>query len=82
MMADIGVRGVGQSREEALQEVAVALTVVIIDPDTVICTEWVTLECASQGRDPCLWTGACGPRPATATLRQWYAATPPAFCLP
>ena len=58
---------------------AVALTVVIIDPDTVTCTESVKLECASQGRDPCLWTGACGPRPATATLRQWYAATPAGF---
>ena len=45
--ADIGVRGIGQSREQAFEEAAVALTAVITDPETVACTESVTLECAA-----------------------------------
>ena len=43
--ADIGVRGLGDSRETAFEEAAIALTAVITDPDTVRCRESVSIEC-------------------------------------
>ncbi|MBT8117745.1 MAG: archease [Gammaproteobacteria bacterium] len=43
--ADIGVRGIGQSREQAFEEAAVALTAVITEPDKVSCRESVTVHC-------------------------------------
>jgi SHS2 domain-containing protein len=43
--ADVGVRGVGRTPEEAFEEAAVALTGVITDPDGVTCSESVSVEC-------------------------------------
>lgn len=43
--ADIGVRGVGASKEEAFEQAAVALTAVITDPDKVAPKELIALNC-------------------------------------
>jgi len=48
--ADIGVRGIGRTREEAFEEAAIALTAVITNPDSVGCTESVTVDC--EAPDP------------------------------
>lgn len=47
--ADIGVRGVGATREEAFEQAALAMTAVVVDPDTVRPTERVEIEC--EGAD-------------------------------
>ena len=43
--ADIGVRGIGASKEEAFEEAALALTAVITDPRTVVAREMVEVTC-------------------------------------
>lgn len=43
--ADIGVRGIGTSREEAFEQAAHALTAVITDPQYVIPREEVDIAC-------------------------------------
>jgi len=43
--ADIGVRGIGASKEEAFEQAAVALTAVITDPQTVKPTEATDITC-------------------------------------
>ncbi len=43
--ADIGVRGIGASKEEAFEQAAVALTAVIADIYTVVPTEVVEVTC-------------------------------------
>ncbi|MGB5260452.1 MAG: archease [Gammaproteobacteria bacterium] len=43
--ADIGVRGIGQTREQAFEEAAMALTAVITQPDSVNCITSVTVDC-------------------------------------
>ena len=43
--ADIGVRGVGSSKEEAFEQAAIALTAVITDPGSVIAKEHVDVSC-------------------------------------
>jgi tRNA nucleotidyltransferase (CCA-adding enzyme) len=43
--ADIGVRGVGATKEEAFEEAAVALTAVITDPECVAPLEEIDVEC-------------------------------------
>jgi len=48
--ADIGVRGIGRTREEAFEEIAVALTAAVTDPEKVACRESVTIEC--EAPDP------------------------------
>jgi SHS2 domain-containing protein len=48
--ADIGVRGIGQTREEAFEEAAMALTAVITDPDSVACSDTVIVGC--EAPDP------------------------------
>ena len=45
--ADIGVRGTGQSPAQAFGEAAMALTAVITDPDSVVCKETVSIDCAA-----------------------------------
>lgn len=44
-MADIGVRGVGATREQAFEQAALAMTAVITDPALVAPTEAVALDC-------------------------------------
>ena len=48
--ADIGVRGIGQTHEEAFEEAAMALTAVITDPASVACSDTVTVDC--EAPDP------------------------------
>ncbi len=43
--ADIGVRGIGPSREDAFAQAAVALTAVITDPQAVVPREVVDIAC-------------------------------------
>lgn len=43
--ADMGVRGIGMTKEAAFEEAAVALTAVITDPMTVAKTHAVTIAC-------------------------------------
>lgn len=43
--ADIGVRGIGATREEAFQQAALALTAVIADPCRVVASEPLEVTC-------------------------------------
>jgi SHS2 domain-containing protein len=43
--ADMGVRGIGASREEAFEQAALAMTAVITDPVKVIAIEPIALTC-------------------------------------
>jgi SHS2 domain-containing protein len=43
--ADVGVRGIGASREAAFEQAALALTAVITDPTTVAAEEMAEIEC-------------------------------------
>jgi SHS2 domain-containing protein len=43
--ADIGIRGIGATKEEAFEQAAVALTAVVTDPHNVAPLEEVEIEC-------------------------------------
>ena len=43
--ADIGVRGTGQTSARAFEQAAIALTAVITEPETVACSETLSIEC-------------------------------------
>ena len=45
--ADIGIRGIGSTLDEAFVEAALALTAVVTDPDNVLAEEAVTIHCAA-----------------------------------
>ena len=47
-VADIGVCGVGDSREQAFEEAAIAMTAVITDPAKVVCTETISIDCEAD----------------------------------
>jgi tRNA nucleotidyltransferase (CCA-adding enzyme) len=49
--ADIGVRGVGNSKEEAFEQAALALTAVITDPEKVTSKEDVAITCEAPDDD-------------------------------
>jgi SHS2 domain-containing protein len=49
--ADIGVRGVGTTREEAFEQAALALTAVITDPQTVRPDQPITITCEAPDDD-------------------------------
>ena len=49
--ADIGIRGIGQTRETAFEQAAIALTAVITDPDTVEPREAVEIVCEATDDD-------------------------------
>jgi len=42
--ADIGVRGIGASLEEAFAAAAQGLTAIMTDPEQVVAREWLTIE--------------------------------------
>lgn len=46
--ADIGIRGVGPTKEEAFAQAAIALTAVITDPEKVLPQEVVEIVCFEQ----------------------------------
>jgi SHS2 domain-containing protein len=45
--ADIGVRGIGNSKEEAFEQAAIAMFAVITDPTTISAFEWVEIACVA-----------------------------------
>jgi SHS2 domain-containing protein len=45
--ADMGVRGYGRTREEAFEQVALALTAVMVPPDMVATREHVRVSCSA-----------------------------------
>ena len=49
--ADIGVRGIGQTREEAFEQAALALVAVITDPQTVRSEHPITITCEAPDDD-------------------------------
>ncbi len=49
--ADIGVRGFGETREEAFVQAALAMVAVVSDPATVRPTERVDIECESADEE-------------------------------
>jgi tRNA nucleotidyltransferase (CCA-adding enzyme) len=49
--ADIGVRGIGASREEAFEQAALAMTAVIADPAGVANLERVDIECEAPDEE-------------------------------
>ena len=49
--ADIGVRGIGATREEAFEQAALALIAVITDPQTVRPDQPITLTCEAPDDD-------------------------------
>ena len=49
--ADIGIRGIGESIEEAFQEAAVSMTAVICDPKTIEAREQLLINCVGTDRE-------------------------------
>ncbi len=49
--ADVGVRGIGESLEEAFEQAAVALTAVITDPERVEPRQAVPIACEAPDRE-------------------------------
>ena len=43
--ADIGLRGYGNTKAEAFEQIALALTAVMVDPQTIACSESVEIKC-------------------------------------
>lgn len=68
--ADIGVRGVGSSKEESFEQAAVALTTVITDPNSVAAKELVEVTCEAQDDELLLveWLNALVYEMATRTM--------------
>jgi SHS2 domain-containing protein len=50
-MADIGVRGIGATREQAFEQAALAMTAVIADPAGVAPREAVEIECEAPDEE-------------------------------
>ncbi len=46
--ADVGVRGLGRSRDEAFEQVALALTAVVVPPDAIALRESVRVTCTDD----------------------------------
>lgn len=45
--ADIGIRGIGTTREEAFEQAAVALTAIVTDPDRVAARHRIDVSCGA-----------------------------------
>jgi len=58
--ADIGVRGIGKTKEEAFEQAAVALMAVITDPGQVFATRETRIECEAADSETLLvdWLNA------------------------
>jgi tRNA nucleotidyltransferase (CCA-adding enzyme) len=52
--ADIGIRGVGPTLESALEQAALALTAVVVDPNRVDARERVEISCRATSPDETL----------------------------
>jgi SHS2 domain-containing protein len=49
--ADIGLRGTGSDKARAFEAIALALTAVVTDPDTVAARETIEIECSAPGAE-------------------------------
>ena len=49
--ADIGIRGVGNTMEEAFEQAAIALSAIVVDPNQIEQQESVTIECQNADRE-------------------------------
>ena len=49
--ADIGIRGIGQTLQEAFEQGAMAMMAVICSPDTIEPNECVEIECEADEKD-------------------------------
>lgn len=58
--SDIGVRGIGATREEAFEQVAIALVAVITDPGLVVARREIIVECEATDSEVLLvaWLNA------------------------
>jgi tRNA nucleotidyltransferase (CCA-adding enzyme) len=68
--ADIGVRGIGASKEQAFEQAAVALTAVILDPQELSAEEVVEVACEAPDDELLLvdWLNALVYQMATRRL--------------
>jgi tRNA nucleotidyltransferase (CCA-adding enzyme) len=68
--ADIGVRGIGASKEQAFEQAAVALTAVILDPQELSAEEEVEVACEAPDDELLLvdWLNALVYQMATRRL--------------
>jgi protein archease len=68
--ADMGIRGIGASKEEAFEQAAVALTAVIIDPQELTAEEVVEVTCEAPDDELLLvdWLNALVYQMATRRL--------------
>src|SRR5690349_10924254 len=49
--ADVGVRGIGASCDDAFEQIAIAMTAVIVDPTTVLCSTSIEIRCNAPDRE-------------------------------
>ncbi len=49
--ADIGIRGIGESIEEAFEEAAVSMIAVVCDPETIEAKELIEINCEGADRE-------------------------------
>jgi tRNA nucleotidyltransferase (CCA-adding enzyme) len=49
--ADVGVRGIGRSRAAAFEQAAVAMTAVVIDPQTIEPRDAIEIKCAAPDEE-------------------------------
>lgn len=49
--ADMGIRGIGATEEEAFEQAAIALTAVITDPHNVAPVEEISIDCIAPDND-------------------------------
>ena len=68
--ADIGIRGVGRSKEESFEEAGLALTAVITEPSSVAAKELVEVTCEAPDDELLLveWLNALVYEMATRTM--------------
>lgn len=68
--ADIGIRGIGPTKEDAFQQIALALTAVITDPASVRCVVSVPIACSAPSDELLLidWLNALVYEMATRRL--------------
>jgi len=68
--ADIGIRGIGTSKEEAFEQAAVALTAVILDPQELAAEQAVEITCEAPDDELLLvdWLNALVYQMATQRL--------------
>ncbi|VVM07634.1 hypothetical protein MAMC_01727 [Methylacidimicrobium cyclopophantes] len=72
-VADVGIRGIGSSPEEAFAQIALALTAVITDPRLVVPREAVPIRCSASSSDRLLFDWLNALIFAMATRRMLFS---------